>query len=461
MRSRRALSTVVGAVFAIIALTSTVTYVSYSMGILDNYNQSVLTKNQQLSDVNKEKFQISSVTVPNGKLNITVTNTGSVPINFTKIWIQNQTAYSNGVDWVNSYVPTNSFVAPGGVLIKMGQKIPLTINSAYSYNVKLVTSRGNTQQFSVNSANTAPLNIQTMFLPTTVSTGFKTELLMVVINNSTGTLTNVSPSSLPSPTYGIGNTGNLQCNAGVVSPVKYDTLAPGSVAFFTWDITTTGGNGGDTCTYNITQPLRNGYLQSTSPPTPLTITVVSLSSTTYAQNSGVVTIDYTSFRWTQGGTWHNDWQFSGNTVTDFKMQFANNNQTVGPQGQQYKLWLSKHSQMVLTPTDYGTGNSVHVPYTFFITKPISDTPSTPPSLTGYTDYFQGISSQGGVGTVYFGAYDQGSDKQLDGSSGRPSPLAPGTYYGIIIIYGKFTVNANDNTGGQYAQTLPFMAVITN
>src|SRR6478736_1804231 len=124
MRSRKGLSTVIGAVFAIIALTSTVTYVSYSMGILDNYNQSVLTKNQQLSDVNKERFQISSVTVPNGKLNITVTNTGSVPINFTKIWIQNMST----TDWIKSYTPTNNFVVPGGILTKIGQNIPAYIN---------------------------------------------------------------------------------------------------------------------------------------------------------------------------------------------------------------------------------------------------------------------------------------------------------------------------------------------
>ena len=108
MRSRRAISSVVGMVFAIIALTTTITYISYSMGILNNYNQSVLVKNQQLSDVGKETFQISSVTVPNGKLNITIADTGNLQINFTKIWIQNTTA----TDWTYSYVPTNNFVSP-------------------------------------------------------------------------------------------------------------------------------------------------------------------------------------------------------------------------------------------------------------------------------------------------------------------------------------------------------------
>src|SRR5690348_14818643 len=171
MKSRRALSTVVGAVFAIIALTSTVTYVSYSMGILDNYNQSVLTKNQQLSDVNKEKFQISSVTVPNNKLNITVVNTGSLPINFTKVWIQD----AKVIDSVQSYVPTHNFVVPGGVLTNIGQSA--TINPSDSYNVKLVTSRGNTQQFTLNSVSSVPVNIQFYAFPSTIPSDFTTELV--------------------------------------------------------------------------------------------------------------------------------------------------------------------------------------------------------------------------------------------------------------------------------------------
>jgi len=171
MKSRRGLSTVVGTVFSIIALTTTITYVTYSMNTLDKYNQSSLLKNQQLTDISKENFQISSVTVPNGKFNITVSNSGSLPITFTKIWIQNQTAYSAGTDWTNSYVPTNNFVAPGGILKNIGQNLPVSINSAYSYNVKLVTSRGNTQQFKVNSPSVTPLNIQLYSIPSGVASG--------------------------------------------------------------------------------------------------------------------------------------------------------------------------------------------------------------------------------------------------------------------------------------------------
>lgn len=444
MRSRRAISSVVGMVFAIIALTSTITYISYSMGILNNYNQSVLTQNQQLTNVGMEKFQISSVTVPNSKLNITIADTGSLPINFTKIWIQNTTA----TDWVRSYVPTNNFLSPGGILTNVGQSIPVYINAANSYNVKMVTSRGNTQSFTVNSASAVKLNIQMMFLPPTVSSGFTTELLMVVINNSTGTLTNISPSSLPSPTYGAGNTGNLQCNAGSVSPASYNTLAPGSAAYFTWSITTVGGNSGDTCTYNLTNPLQNGYSQTVSPPTPLTMTTVTLSSTTYAQNAGVVTNDYTAFRWTEGNTWNKDWSVPSCQTIDFQVTVSNNNQTAGG----YNLWLSKNSQIMFYPTITPPNGKID-PTPYFIVNSVT---LSPLGITKYTDNSIGIPNQGGIDTLYFGAQSAGSGGQESTCLQSNTP-----YFGSIVLYGKFTKNSGDITGGNYAQTIPFLAIISN
>ncbi len=189
MRTRRGISSVVGTVFAIIALTTTVAYVSYSMNTLDKYNQTVLGKNQQNLDIGKEKFQVASVGFVNNKLNITVTNTGSLPINFTKIWIQNKTA----TDWVRSYVPANNFVGPGATLKNIGQNIATDAKSTLSYHIKLVTSRGNVQEFDVNSANSAPLNIQLLALPPTVPSGFTTKLVMLVTNNSTGILVNLVP----------------------------------------------------------------------------------------------------------------------------------------------------------------------------------------------------------------------------------------------------------------------------
>ena len=278
---------------------------------------------------------------------------------------------------------------------------------------------------------------------------------MVVLNNSTGTLANVSPSSLPNPTYSVGNSGSLQCTAGSVSPSTYSTLAPGGVAFFTWDITTNAGNGGDTCTYNLTQPLQNGYLQAVSPPLPLKIAVVTLSSTTYAESAGVITVDYSSFRWAQssGNAWHNDWQFPKDTHTAFQVTFANNNQTAGG----YSLFLSKKSQLIMTPTGGNSGSATHAPYVFYIIKSATDDPY---GLTKYDpDYVTGMANQGGTATLYFGAGTVGGSTNGCGGSCN-NDLPAGQYYGMLVLYGKFSKDGG-NTGGTYAQTIPFFAVITS
>src|SRR5260370_30045683 len=253
MKKRRGLSTVVGAVFAVIAITTTIAYVTYSMNTLNQYNQSVMQKNQQMLDTGKEKFQITSVTVPNSKFNITVVNTGILPINFTKLWVQN----TSTTDWDRSYVPKNGFVAPGGILKNIGQDISNpTISSDKSYSAMLVTSRVTMQQFTVNSAKSAPLNIQFLASPNTVPSGFNTTLLMIVSNNGSSTLTNLTPQT-PAPSRTNVATATCTLVQNQASPPSYNTLAPGSTAIFKWDMKVTG-NGGQSCMFGA--QLQNPYL---------------------------------------------------------------------------------------------------------------------------------------------------------------------------------------------------------
>ena len=437
MRSRKGLSTVIGTVFAIIALTTTITYVSYSMGTLDNYNQSVLTKNQQLTDIDKEKFQISSVTVPNNKLNITVVNTGNLPINFTKVWIQNTTA----ADWVRSYAPTNNFVIPGGVLTNIGQNSGVNINSAYSYNVKLVTSRGNTQQFIMNSPGVAPLNVQLRMIPNGVNVGFQSTLIMMVTNNGSSTLVNVKPNT-PSQTSGLAG-----CSIGQVSPAKYDTLSPGSTAIFTWDVTVNTGLDGQTCTLSVTPPLQNGYMGQTISAT-LTVNMITFTQTLLAQNTGILTLNYSTFRFTQDagqfkGDWFSGWNFTAAQNTAFKVNVTNNNSTSD-------FYVSSYSQIFFTRSD-GSNNGA-----FYIVNLVT------PGNNGYTldKYCGGIGDwclripSGKTATMYFGSYKAGNPAREDDQHGH-LPQSD-TYMTNMLLYGKFA-NDQNSPGTRYAQSLPYIA----
>jgi hypothetical protein len=430
MRSRRAISSVVGMVFAIIALTSTITYISYSMGVLNNFGQSVLVKNQQLTDVDKEMFQISSVTVPNGKLNVTIADTGNLPINFTKIWIQNTTA----TDWVHSYVPTNNFVSPGGILTNVGQSIPASINPAYSYNVKLVTSRGNTQQFAVNSISSTKLNVQLAAFPPNVDSGLSSQIVMIVTNNSTGTIVNLTPTASVSP----APPGPPNCALGSASPSMANTLLQGETVVFTWPLTATGTSG-QVCT--VTAQLPNGQTVQTT----VTITQVSLTTATYAMAAGTLTMNYTDFQYTEGTSWNSGWQVPSTNPVAFSLKITNNNVTSD-------FVISKQTFFWLMDTANGNGVNNQQ---FYIVN--STNLSTPISLNAYCgggsgDYCLTISHGGGSAVIYFGASSVGA-----GGKNTSSLSSQHIYDAFLLFFGKF-VNPNTGHTVQYGQNIPFVAL---
>ena len=53
MRNRRGLSTVVGAVFFIIAATTVISYISYSMNSIDQFSQSIIVA--EAENINRSK----------------------------------------------------------------------------------------------------------------------------------------------------------------------------------------------------------------------------------------------------------------------------------------------------------------------------------------------------------------------------------------------------------------------
>jgi hypothetical protein len=422
--------------FALIALATVLVYINYSITTLDQYNQSIMGKNFQLLNQAQEKFQVTSANLVNNKLNITVVNTGILPINFTKIWVQNMTATNRGIDSVYSYNPTTAnFVSPGGTLKNLGLSMPVSINPLKAYSIKLITSRGNAQQFGLNSASSAPINIQLYFLPASVTTGFKSELVMIVSNNSTSTLINISTSALPTPT------GLATCNAGPASPSSYNTLPPGGTAIFKWDVTISGVNG-QTCTYTLNTPLQNGYSQTVQ--ATLTVNVITFSQTNLAESTGILTLNYSTFRWTQdGATWNTGWAFP-NGATAFLVKVTNNNATGD-------FYISQYSQMAFQPRGGGENNKA-----FFI---INNTSSSG-GISGITytcpnpspnDYCIKIPSGQAV-TLYFGAAsNQGST--INSLTGKCQ------WSNSMLLFGQYT-SSKGGSGTLYAQTLPYIAVQT-
>ena len=435
MRSSRALSTVVGMVFAIIAITSTVTYISYSMNILNNFGQSVLQQTQQTLNADKEKFQITSVTTPGNKFNITVANTGNLPITFTKLWVQNTTIK----DWTYSYVPSNAVVNPGGTLTNIGQNLSPTLyyKSTASYSINLVTSRGNTQGFTVNSISSTKLNIQLYAFPPTVDSGLTSQIVLIVTNNSTGPIVNLTPSASVSPTP----PGPPNCVLGSISPSMANTLLPGGTQVFTWPLTATGTTN-QICT--VTAQLQNGQTVQTT----VTVNQVALTTATYAFDAGTLTMNYSNFQYTEGGSWNTGWQVSHTDPIGFSITITNNNATSD-------FVISKQTFFWLMDT--ANGNGVNNQQFYIVNQVNLNTPITLNAYCGggNGDYCLTIPHGGNSKTIYFGATSAGA-----GGNNVAQTSSQKVYDGFILLFGKF-VNSQSGFTLQYGQNLPFVAIFSN
>ena len=250
LKNRKGLSSVIGSIFFIIVFTSAATYVVYSMNQIDKIGQTIITKCQDDRNRDHEAFEITSVTRDNNKFNITVQNTGQLPLNITRLWIQNKTDPT----WSTTKFSINQAVSPGQTLTKVGQNLKLAALPTQAYDISLVTDRGNTKEFLVNSASQKPIILQLFVLPEKVPTGFVTTLLFAVTNNmsNNGVLTNLAPNlSVVIPQ------GASATRLSGPEPTIYPLLTKGDTAYFKWAYTVTGNSGQG---INFTASLQNGYL---------------------------------------------------------------------------------------------------------------------------------------------------------------------------------------------------------
>jgi len=283
VKSGRGLSTIVGIVFFIIVFTGVASYVTYSMNHLDRFGDTIIERSQEDRNRDREQFEISSVSRDNNKFNITIQNTGELPINITRLWIQNKTDPS----WGTSKFDVNKNVSPGQTLTKIGQDLPLTALTTQGYDIRLTTERGNAKEFLVNSASQEAVYLQLFALPDEIPTGHTTTLLFAVTNNMSNNamLTNLKPQlDIPPPPPG--------ASAIFVSgpePTEYPLLEKGDTAYFQWVYRITG-NDGQQVTFEAS--LENGYLAN------------SVSKVVTINIEGIATRGAEGYHRTGGANWY-------------------------------------------------------------------------------------------------------------------------------------------------------------
>ena len=259
MRNRRGLSTVVGAVFFIIAMTMTITYISSSMETLDQFAQNVMVKSSLEQDRTNEDFHITKATIDGNKFNLTVQNTGNIPITLTRLYIQNTTTTATDKTPGKYDLTTGNVISPGQTKNNIGQSLSISPgDNGASYDMKLMTDKGNKKQFSLQGGGSEPVYLQLHAIPREVSTNFDTTLLFTVKNNMSrnDVLLNVKPVDPPI----ISGSASAAWVSGP-NPPSYTSLDAGDSTTFEWVYSISGNDGNSV---SFTASLENGMPDNTA-----------------------------------------------------------------------------------------------------------------------------------------------------------------------------------------------------
>ena len=327
MIKRRALSTVIGVLFFVIVMASTISYVGYSMDLIGNLAEAVTVKQDQNFNRQNEEFKITDARVDFNEFNLTVKNTGIIPINITRMWAQNITDSS----WNQSKYRLNQLVSAGGTVSNIGQGTGLVAIDSQSYSLKLVTERGNSLNTQVLSASNQPLEMTLFTTPASPLSQQNVTLLYAVKNNLTAgsIIPTLTPQMDPPTTTGAA-IATLESGP---TPASVEGLAPGEIAFFEWTYYVTGDNT-NRVKFNATvaNAVPGNFVidrtQIAVPP----VSEVSVSKV-IGLSLGIISMNYTSFEvcepsvsncFSDSTDWSRAWLVNTSTEYIWRMNVTNN-----------------------------------------------------------------------------------------------------------------------------------------
>jgi len=218
-------------------MSTAITYTAFSMNQITLFAETIGVKQVLDFQQTTENFEIVKVRNDNNQFNMTVTNTGNIPVHLTRLWIENTTDSS----WPVSKFDLDIAIAPGGSVKNIGQNIGLTALDSQSYYVYLVSERGNQKQMLLNSVGDTSLYLRLTAIPAVLPTTFTSTVTLEVINTGTTQLLNLQPEMKAVTAIACTSCSFLETQS--VSPASFDSLNPGDIAMFEWAYSFTGGNG--------------------------------------------------------------------------------------------------------------------------------------------------------------------------------------------------------------------------
>ncbi|MHA7647239.1 LamG-like jellyroll fold domain-containing protein [Nitrosopumilus sp. S4] len=221
----------------IIIISTAITYTTFSMNQVTQLAESVETKQIYDYERTTEKFEILNVRNDNNQFNMTIKNTGELPVHLTRLWIENTTDST----WPISKFDLDVSIPPGSTVSNIGQNIGLTALDTQSYFAQIISERGNQNQMYLNSVGDTSLFIRLSATPSVLPSSFTTAVILEVINTGTTQLVNLQPEmvSVSTPTCTNCFFEELQS----ATPSSFDSLKPGDTAIFEWVYSFDGENG--------------------------------------------------------------------------------------------------------------------------------------------------------------------------------------------------------------------------
>lgn len=231
-RQRRALSTIVGAVFMILIIASALNVTLWSMREQDRVTESIIEKtNTNLNRLN-EDLRISDVRVANGKMNLTVTNAGGAASYLKSLYLVNETSKQQYRYDISLTIDGRKSVS------NVGQSSPaIGIKNNTNYTVKVVSQSGVTATTNLSPVSSVGVSMSLIVIPPTVVPGQNVTLLFAVANNSTDSFI----PALVTPTLSKSCSPACQFTDYVTPQSAY--LKSGNTVFFKWVSKVTGADG--------------------------------------------------------------------------------------------------------------------------------------------------------------------------------------------------------------------------
>lgn len=309
LKNRRALSAVIGGVFMMIMMSTSITYTAVSMNQVAELAETVADK--QVTDYEQftEEYEVVTISIADNQFNMTVKNTGDIPVHLNRLWVENTTS---GSTWLPGKFELDLDVGSGQTVTNIGQNIGLTALDTQSYMMSLISDRGNAENIFLNSVGEESLYLQLHAFPTTISDGFTSVLILEVVNNGTTKLLNLQPNTMPSPSTSCTGSCSVTEVSGPI-PSSYPSLDPGNTVQFEWVYEIYGTDTGDAQTFAAS--LVNGVDTATA-----TITVQTVDT---AENANISLIS--------GGL--GDQEILGRDVLIFHEET-----TVAASGTQYQMY---------------------------------------------------------------------------------------------------------------------------